>query len=430
LADEDADLVGSVSGLRQILSNITADSSDDKNHMQDVQPADNEFSPPLSSKHSEPYNTGAASASLDNRSSDGQPADISTIVMNRENEMDEKSDEEQQTTSEMETECTGGVMFEEAKGEILDKELEGTLDKDVKSTDSDEVLLTLTEAKEYPETSDIECRQEPTETSEREAQAAENSIVTMSLENEMGEKLENSFETNTMHTDNSEVMGVTKDRKSDEELDGTLDEDMISANTGEVPLPSTEAKEYSDTDEKECDQESAEIWEKEMDDERSTDIGVTMAVAEDEKSEKELQGTLVNDIQPTDMDKVVLPLDEAQEYPETEDMECRQESAETRESEMKYSESEEVEAGVEKCPELLDIGVGETSEMGGKWSETDAARTMAGEREAAAADISSDDSPRRDDVNTSDGYDDAEYHSSSLAKICADYDDDDDEQVR
>jgi len=51
------------------------------------------------------------------------------------------------------------------------------LDKKVEFTDFDEMLLPLDEAKEYAETEDMECVQEPAETWDREIQPTDGSTV-------------------------------------------------------------------------------------------------------------------------------------------------------------------------------------------------------------------------------------------------------------
>jgi len=548
LADEDVDLVDSVAGLRQILTDITADDTD---HTHDVQPADDNSTPPPDSKPpdtSEQLSTspGAVNMPLDDHIEDVQPADDSAVMANYENatEMDETSYEKLENTSQMETEYTDTkeTMMDEKYLEAKDQKSDGTSDKEAEYADVDEVLLPLSEAKEYSESEDVECIQEPAATCEGEIKSIESSAVAVTCENmtETDEKLDEKREKTECTDTGGRLVDYAEDEMSDEECEGTMDEDVAlpldevkeysatedmecnkeqaeteseilpddgsidnvnydrtteldekfaeitsemktewtdagemtadvakdgesdeerdgTADIGEILLPSSEAKECSETEVNH--QDSAETWERELQptdssissvtyentaemgeqsDETAdnfsemecTDTSGTMVGEAKDEMPDEREGSSEKEVRSTDAGEVLLPLDEAEEDSETEDVECNQESTETRESEIKCTDDEAVLSEDEKRPELSDSGVKETPEMDGKWSETDAI-VITEEADidgaAAAADILSCDSRHRDDDDG--GSDGADNRSSSLAKICADYDDDDEQVV-
>lgn len=479
LADEDVDLVDSVAGLRQILSNITAGDDDVSNRACDVPPDDNVFSPSLDNKPPDTSgqsldSRGEVNTSLDNRTLDVQPDDGSAITINGENmtETDEMSDEKLENTLEMETKCTDtnetmtdeDKKYSQAKDKTADEEHEGTSDKDIKSTDIDGVVLPLPETKEYSETEEMECDQESTEAREKEEVATDSSVnyeTTTEMDEKSNENLKNTSEMEIEDTDTTGMMAdEAKDQESDEENEDTLDNNMKSTGIDEVLLPVAEAEEYSETENVECGQESVETWEREvavtdssivaMNCENMTEIDENSAAeqknisdietgytdisgtiedeAKDEKPDEEHEGVIDKDMKSTDNEEVLSPLAEAEEYLKTEDKECDKESSETGEMEMKCTDREAVVAEVEKCQELLDGDIERTSEMDGKWSETDAVMMMEeaiDESATATAGIS----PHADaDDSGDDGHDGAEYHISSLAKISVDFEND--EQVR
>jgi len=462
LTDEDVDLVGSVAGLRQILSNITADDDDDNSRTRDVQPADNEVGPPPDSR---PRDTsrqssdspGAVNVSRDNRLMDIQPADGSAVTMIYENgtEREEKSDHKLENTSEMETGCTdtNEVMVEEAvkhlvaKDKQSDEEHEGALDEDIKSTDIDEVLVPLAEVKEYSETDE-----------------------------KSDEKLEDTSEMETEGTDaKGTEMDEAKDEKSGEEHEDTLDKNTKSIDVDEVLLPLTEAKEYSETGDIEYNQISTATWEREIQptdgstgsmdseimtgtdeksdqklentsemetectdtkgtvmgdakyeehedtldkdtkstdrtdrDEKSdqrlentseletectdtnevmVDEAVKHLVAKDKQSDEEHEDSLDKDTKSTDLDELLLPLTEAKEYSETGDIEYNEESAETWEREIQPADSSGVTMNRENMTdtdEKADEKLENTSDMDTECMNTDG--TMMGKAEDEESD--------------------------------------------
>jgi len=374
-------------------------------------------------------------------------------------ETDEKSDEKLEDTSEMETECmnTKGTEMDEAKDEKSVEEHEDTSDKNTKSIDVDEVLLPLTEAKEYSGTGDIEYNQISTATWERTEQATGGSTGSMDseimtgtdeksdqkLENTsemeiectntkgtvMGDakyeehedtldkdtkstdrtdrdetsdqKLENTSEVEIGCTDTNEVMIdeavkhlMSKDKQSDEEHEGALDEDVKSTDVDEVLLPLAEVKEYSETGGMEYNQESVETWDREieatdssgvtMNFENMTDIdeksdgklgntleteiecadttGTMVDEAKDEKSGEEHEDSLDKDTKSTDLDELLLPLAEAEEYSGTGDVECNEESAETWDREIQPADSSGVTMNRENMTDT-DEKLANTSEM-------------------------------------------------------------------
>jgi len=160
LADDDVDLVDSVAGLREILTNIatTVDDDDDDNEKkplsedrtQDEHSADglnvSLDSHPLDDSQQPLDSTGDVNLSLDNHTLDVQSADSSIDVVNGKNitEMDEKSNEKLENTSEMEIKCTGNdaVLDGEKKySEMIDGNSEETPETERKFIENDEVMM-------------------------------------------------------------------------------------------------------------------------------------------------------------------------------------------------------------------------------------------------------------------------------------------------
>ena len=147
LADEDVDMVDSVVGLRQILADIsTADDTTDNNLTTqatnnpslDSQPSDDSRQPVDS--------TGEENLPLDNHTPDVESADGSVVAVDSQNaaQVDEKSDEKLENTSEMETKYTdidGMTVNEAITYSETSKEQEGILEMETKYGDIDKAIM-------------------------------------------------------------------------------------------------------------------------------------------------------------------------------------------------------------------------------------------------------------------------------------------------